>query len=347
MDHSELVSVILPVFNVAAYLSRCLDSLLCQSYRDLEIICVDDGSTDDGRIILEAYSRRDGRVRVICQENLGVSSARNTGLAAANGVYVAFVDPDDRVDVRYIEILMQGLSDWQADVSACNVCKIRTPEMIPSIQRALPDFVPVTPKRLLRHWSLRRTVTGKIYRKGILSGYLFNMDLQRSEDTLFNLNVLCHSENIRIVYIDMSLYYYFDREDSLTHQIRMVEALGFSRWYCEHPDRTEITGYEWVLRLAAVKLALSSRYFSLFEGDGRDTEEEANTILRELMPGLLQSRHTPLGPKLFHLISFRFPFIYRLMRLVEDPTMFRAEKDRLIRKRTEERRGQPERGRKG
>ena len=90
-----LVSVIVPVYNVAAYLQRCLDSLLGQTYRNLEIICVNDGSTDGSAAILDEYATKDARIKVIHQENAGVSVARNRGLDSATGEYVGFIDADD------------------------------------------------------------------------------------------------------------------------------------------------------------------------------------------------------------------------------------------------------------
>ena len=90
-----VISIIVPVYNVAPFLSRCLDSLVGQTYENLEIICVDDGSTDGSAAILDACAAKDSRIKVIHQENAGVSVARNRGLDAATGEFVTFVDADD------------------------------------------------------------------------------------------------------------------------------------------------------------------------------------------------------------------------------------------------------------
>ncbi|HJD96893.1 glycosyltransferase, partial [Mailhella massiliensis] len=97
MSGGPFLSVIIPVYNVEKYLARCLDSVLAQSFSDMEIICVDDGSTDSSPDILRAYAARDARIRLIHQKNRGIAAARNAGLDAAAGRYVAFVDSDDAV----------------------------------------------------------------------------------------------------------------------------------------------------------------------------------------------------------------------------------------------------------
>ena len=94
---TPLISVIIPVYNVEKYLRRCLDSVIAQTYQNLEIICVDDGSIDDSGKICDQYAVRDARIKVIHQENQGLSAARNRGLDAAEGEYIAFVDSDDYI----------------------------------------------------------------------------------------------------------------------------------------------------------------------------------------------------------------------------------------------------------
>lgn len=101
-----VVSVIIPVYNTEAYLPRCLDSLLAQTYTDFEIICVDDGSTDNSGRICDEYARKDSRIRVVHIPNGGVSNARNTGLELARGEYILFVDSDDWVEPKHVELLL-------------------------------------------------------------------------------------------------------------------------------------------------------------------------------------------------------------------------------------------------
>ena len=113
------VSIILPCYNVAPYLDECLESLVRQTWEDLEIICVNDGSTDDTPDVLRGWAEKDARIRVIHQENGGAFSARNAGLDAAAGEYIGFVDPDDYVDTSMYARLVETAQRHGAEVAAC------------------------------------------------------------------------------------------------------------------------------------------------------------------------------------------------------------------------------------
>lgn len=114
-----LISIIVPVYRVEAYLGRCVESLLAQTYERLEILLVDDGSPDGCPGICEAYAKKDPRVRVIHQENAGLSGARNTGIEAAGGAYLAFVDSDDYVSADFIRILYELIRETGSAISQC------------------------------------------------------------------------------------------------------------------------------------------------------------------------------------------------------------------------------------
>ena len=118
------ISVIIPVYNVEKYLARCLDSVVGQTFRDIEIICVNDGSTDESASIAEQYAKKDGRISLINQENKGLSAARNAGMRIARGKYIGFVDSDDWIDLDFLEKLYNAAESCGAD-AACS--EIRRP----------------------------------------------------------------------------------------------------------------------------------------------------------------------------------------------------------------------------
>lgn len=121
MELDEKISIIIPVYQVEAYLPRCLNSVISQTYNNLEIILVDDGSPDRCGQICDAYARKDARIRVIHKQNEGVARARNDGLACASGAYISFIDSDDWIAEHAYELLYQGLKKYDADcaVGAC------------------------------------------------------------------------------------------------------------------------------------------------------------------------------------------------------------------------------------
>lgn len=110
------ISVIVPVYNVEQYLSRCLDSIINQTYRNFEVILVDDGSPDKCPEICDYYALQDNRIKVIHKENGGLADARNEGIRASSGEFITFIDSDDFVSFRYLEVLLDGITRHNADI---------------------------------------------------------------------------------------------------------------------------------------------------------------------------------------------------------------------------------------
>ncbi|WP_300266478.1 glycosyltransferase family 2 protein [uncultured Enterococcus sp.] len=119
MRSGELISVIVPVYNVADYLEQCLDSILNQTYKEFEVILVDDGSTDTSYSICDEYVKRDSRFHLFRQENKGLSAARNAGLELCEGGYITFVDSDDFVSPEYLQGMIENLKQADADIAIC------------------------------------------------------------------------------------------------------------------------------------------------------------------------------------------------------------------------------------
>ena len=120
----ECISVIVPVYNVERYLEKCIESICCQTFKDLEIILVDDGATDRSGAICDEWSRRDPRIRVIHKENGGLSDARNAGIEIASGTWYMFVDSDDTITPDTIERLYKAATQHQCEMAVCNIVRI-------------------------------------------------------------------------------------------------------------------------------------------------------------------------------------------------------------------------------
>ena len=148
-----LISVIIPIFNMEQYLPRCLDSVLNNTYRDLEILCIDDGSKDGSLKILREYEQQDNRIAVISKANGGVSSARNAGLDHMTGEYVTFIDPHDFVHPRYVELLLNAALESSAGIACCSFRLVEDRDL-PKAFRQVFAFTPVCirhPVHLDRH----------------------------------------------------------------------------------------------------------------------------------------------------------------------------------------------------
>lgn len=207
-NNRGLISVIIPVYNVEQYVQRCLDSIYRNTYKNLEIICVNDGSTDGSLEILKAQT--DERVVVIDKTNGGVSSARNAGMKAATGEYIAFVDPDDWVHSRYFEYLMRAIDG--CDIACCSFQKICEQKDEEIINYHFPQVY--TEEEAERIRDVRDKVWGRIYTRVILENMWFRNEIEICEDKVFNLEVFISS--CRVAVVPLKLYFYFMRQSCIS-----------------------------------------------------------------------------------------------------------------------------------
>ena len=211
----DLISVIVPIYNVEPYLDRCVESIVNQTYPNLEIILVDDGSPDCCPAMCDAWAKRDSRVRVIHKKNGGLSDARNAGLAVAQGEYIAFVDSDDWIDARYIHVLYQALLQTNSEIAACDVCI--TFEKVK--ERCLPESVPMRVctssqaiEDILNGKGFRAVAWNKLYKRSLLIGEQYPVG-RYHEDEFITYRLLSKAD--KLVYLDWPLYFYFQRSGSI------------------------------------------------------------------------------------------------------------------------------------
>ena len=203
-----LISVIVPVYNVEGYLEGCLSSLLAQTWPSMEIILVDDASTDGSGLLCDAYASRDARVRAAhFQENRGPSAARNRGIRWARGAFLSFVDADDRVEPDLLERLYRCLEETGAEVSACAADGI-TLRRGPAAVYSRPEAV----RCLAQGFPFNHVPWGKLYRGELVRQCPFDESVFYSEDLLFLYSVLKQAR--RISYRPDALYHYTQREGS-------------------------------------------------------------------------------------------------------------------------------------
>ncbi len=211
------ISVIIPVYNSEKWLSACLSSLLAQTFRDWEAVCVDDGSTDRSANILTAYAARDGRIRVFWQKNEGPSSARNHGLLAVRGEYIAFVDADDEVDPRYLELMLGSLKRYpQAGLAWCEFRRNDEKNICTESAASVCYSNPLGHCILHRKPRLPAMIGSRFFRGSTLCDIRFPEGIDYAEDILFTYRVLSTME--AAVYVPSPLYMYRKNESSLSNR---------------------------------------------------------------------------------------------------------------------------------
>lgn len=229
----EKISVIIPMYNTEPYIRRCLQSLQDQTYRNWEAIVVNDGSTDRSPDICREIAAADPRVRVISQDNGGVSSARNRGLDAAQGAFLFFLDSDDAIHPLLLEEMILQAHRTGADFLACGQAKLRPEQVDPALSTAsIHDERPVwkvpprkeSPSLIQTQARFISGAGGKMIRRTTIGNLRFREDLSLGEDTYF-VNHLFY-QFVQVAYTGQNWYYY----------TRRPEGLNSSRILCTHPS---------------------------------------------------------------------------------------------------------------
>lgn len=233
MDN-PLISVIVPIYKVEKYLDRCVESIVNQTYKNLEIILVDDGSPDNCPQMCDDWAKKDNRIKVIHKENGGLSDARNTGLKIAKGEYIAFVDSDDWIEKNYIQFLYKAILDNNADLSACDIRFVPDGE---DVIEANEDYnssnvydCEEALSQLIKGEGFRAVAWNKLYRQNIVINDFFEVG-KLHEDEFFTYRIFDKCQ--KLVYIDIPLYNYRQRSGSImaVQSIRHLDSLeaGFRR----------------------------------------------------------------------------------------------------------------------
>lgn len=214
-----IISIIIPVYNVEKYLKRCIDSILNQTFKEFELILVNDGSTDNCGKICNMYKRKDKRISVIHKKNSGLSSARNVGLDLAKGKYIAFVDSDDYINKNMYEILYSNLIKTDADISICNFQYVNDTSII-NINQSIDNYgylifnnIEALNELYLENYVNMVVAWNKLYKKELFE------DLRYAEGRIHEDEFIIHEllyKSKKIVCTNAELYYYLKRQGSIT-----------------------------------------------------------------------------------------------------------------------------------
>ena len=220
---NDLITIIIPAYNAADYLERCVQTLLNQTHKHLEIIVVNDGSTDGTGKLLDELAQKDPRIKVIHQENRGVSESRNIGLDLATGDYIGFSDADDEAAPDMYELLYTNLINNNADISHCGfqLNKLDDAVKFHGTGALLLQTGSEGVKELLSGKRVEPSVCTKLYKKSLLHNARFPADIKINEDMLFNVAAFKRAK--KIVFEDVVKYYYRYNEASASHSTPLLK----------------------------------------------------------------------------------------------------------------------------
>lgn len=304
------VSIIIPVFNIENYIENCVESVRRQSFDKLEIICVDDGSTDSSARKIKELSFEDCRIKYLYQCNAGVAAARNAGLDAANGEYVCFLDGDDYLHPQAIETLLDCAEKTKADM-VCADYKITESSCEKS-----ESFTDYTDSDIgfdalfFKGNKLGKTCVAKLIRTQAAKKARFFEGIAMGEDGCYILMLL--AENISVRYIDKELYYYFVRQGSATKSVLNEKKLTIVNAYDMLCDKLKSSQNSQIraFALRSVFYQLNQKR-RLYKGTDFEnlSEETCKRIGRKHLKAFLKEKNISPKIKLIHTLRFFFVFI--------------------------------------
>lgn len=313
-----MVSVIIPVYNTAQYLSRCLDSVLCQTYRDFELLLIDDGSIDDSGTICDRYAKQDSRVRVFHKENGGVSDTRNYGLDRAEGSYIVFVDSDDYIGPDYLKILTEMAVENNAEMTIISLQRVDSEDAV---------FIKSTDQRTVYtgYELFQEMITGKLF-DSYICAKLFKAELfsavrfplGKTYEDLATIPYLLSSCR-QCAFSTSVQYYYYHRRNSITHS---PTAVNMQNWFDETERLLNYTAKEYpeVFPYAVSRLA-KAVFWSVIDWYlfSRDYETVAATYRGRIVPYLKAAPSLPeltRNEKIKLTVFIHSIRLYRIIRII-------------------------------
>lgn len=265
---NDMITVIIPVYKVEEYLCECIDSIIAQTYTNLEIILVDDGSPDNCGKICDEYAEKDPRIKVIHQENGGLSAARNAGLDIATGDYIGFVDSDDYIELNFFKELYKSIQEYNSELAVCGVKKFgmdKRTEFYGNKQITKTEFL----KNLLCG-SVKSYSCNKLYRSSLFNGIRF------PEGELFEDLKIMHligEKTCCVSFTDKTFYNYRIRKNSITAENKGIKAKDYLSATHSRSDRykdTEfyvyaVAGEFRCLRVIVPDMSRNKEYYDLFK----------------------------------------------------------------------------------
>ncbi len=314
----DLISVIVPVYRVEQYLNRCVKSIIQQTYRNTEIILVDDGSPDNCPKMCDELAAQYKNIKVIHKVNGGLSSARNAGLDICKGKYISFIDSDDFIDNRFIECLYNLIVKYEASLAMLNYVEVKDSKKLPQIKTRKAIFYQgkEVEKAFLK-LKIDSVCVG-LYHRDIISSQRF-IEGKTSEDILFNFEIFCKAESF--VYLPEKRYFYYYNSESISNGVldrNMFNYLEFRRniseYYIDKDNELRCLAKALYARAAFGLQCRMSFYGVAKELDEGECKRIFSSVFKNNKKEFYKELSIPKSRKIIAFVVFNFYSIIRLFR---------------------------------
>ncbi|QDP84655.1 glycosyltransferase family 2 protein [Chryseobacterium sp. SNU WT5] len=323
MGKTALISIIIPCYNSASTISKCLTSVISQSYQNLEIIVVDDGSTDNTLEILKNFEETDSRIIIINQKNSGVSKARNVGVEIASGEYICFVDSDDWVEKEYCSLLYEIIVENNADISIAGAFLENGDIKYNNKAQVFDDSLEIYDKQTALKYLLEDKVIqsqpwAKLYKSHLLKNTSFPENLEAFEDYFIMFRIFNSSE--KIVKISKQIYHYVQFADSLSHNLTPKRAYHFFLALIEASKFLETVNMDSDFRNAVIRNIIKKSFMVLkriIRNTGSNEMVSEKEDIRKSMVVFLQYSPFKIGLENYLYLRFFINFYEKYIRFIK------------------------------
>lgn len=314
-----LISVIIPVYNLESELTACLESVQAQTLPDWEAVCVDDGSADGSLSVLRAFAAEDARIRVLHQQNAGVSAARNLALENAQGQFICFLDGDDVLHPQTFELLSGCMQNDSYDVVISSYRRTRDQrEPFPPLsQTACKDMSEAAYFAL--DPVIVRSACMKLFRREAAQAARFPERFSHGEDTHYLFQIL--SSNVRLGFIDAPLYGYYEREVSASRKLFSASNVTSVLALRDACDKLKDGPDAFLFGMAMKMLLQDALLVRMHLSNDKQIVKICRENGRAYLSDWLRCRAVSLRTRLIYAATFLCPFLYALGRIAKDPTM--------------------------
>lgn len=325
----EKISVIIPVYNSEKYIEDCVESLKNQTYEDLEILLIDDGSTDSSREICKRICENNQRFKLIHQENQGVSAARNHGLEKATGKYVFFLDSDDGIHPLLLEEMVRELEKTAAQMAVCGYSMVEDTRFNLELRKRKqtdirPEWKYLNQEKTDEAYHITKTflyhaIGGKMFLKSVISDLRFKKDIALAEDTLFLYDVIC--QGISSVYMEKGWYLYRTHSMSASNSAKNLINPAHLACFCYVRDKEFAKGKEKNALMWQTSMfhSLNRKIISLRKIEDKKEREEIKDALYQLKKAVRKEQKHPLYKKMkitTRFMSFCFLNLYGIYGII-------------------------------